>query len=228
MRSRYIIVLIVLVPFVPYFVEQYFLGRIEDPGLGTAVAVVLLIILVVWWVLRDSAERNGAVPYYLKILLVLFAGIGLPIYLFRSRGFGRGLLALTAAVCVGVLVIASSWMGAVAGEYAANVFDQTPARWSRCSGQDDASLDSRIESCTAMINSSRAWRHKKSNDALFHRGRAYYEKGDREHAIVDLRRAVENTVSPMTPGNVALNRAICDFSHQADLSVSFLCGRPRR
>jgi len=226
MRSWYIVLLMVLFPFVPYFAEQYFVGRIDPPlSVSDVVSSLMLIILLVWWVLRDSAERNLTVPYYLKILIVLIAVIGLPIYLFRSRGFKGGLLALAAAVCVGVVITTSGWIGAVAGEYTATFLDQTPKRWSRCSGQDNVSLDSRIESCTAMINSLRAWRHKKSDDARFHRGRAYYEKGDRERAIADLRRAVEDTVSP---GKAALNRAICDFSHQVDLSVSFLCGRPRR
>ena len=77
MRSRYIIVLIVLVPFMPVFAEQYFLGRIESPSVGAYASGLPLIFLVVWWMLRDSAERNVSVPYYLKILVVLIAGVGL-------------------------------------------------------------------------------------------------------------------------------------------------------
>jgi tetratricopeptide (TPR) repeat protein len=225
MRSRYIIVLMVPVPFVLVFLEQYFLGRIEDPSVGGFAGSILLIFLILWWVLRDSAERDVTVPYYLKMLLVLIAAIGLPIYLFRSRGFRGGLLAMAAAVCVGVLLIASAWIGAVAGDHAATFVDQRA--WSRCSAQADISLDSRIEGCTTLIDSWRRPRHRKSAEALFQRGRAYYEKGDRERAIADLKRAVEDTLSPRTPENATLNRALCDFSHQAELSVSFLCGRPR-
>ena len=125
---------------------------------------------------------------------------------------------MAAAVCVGVLLIGSAWIGAVAGERAATFVDQRS--WSQCSGQDNGSLDSRIGGCSALIDSSRAWKHRKLNDALFQRGRAYHEKGDRERAIADLTRALRSQMS------ATLNRAICDFSHQAGLSI-FLCGRPR-
>lgn len=101
MPSRYIILLMVLVPFLTLFAEQYFLGRIESPSVGAVAAVFLLIFLNVWWVLRDSAERNVTVPYYLKILVASGAVIGLPIYLFRSRRLAGGLLAMAIAICIG-------------------------------------------------------------------------------------------------------------------------------
>ena len=220
MPSRYIILLMVLVPFLTLFAEQYFLGRVESPSVGAVAAVFLLIFLNVWWVLRDSAERNVTVPYYLKILVASGAVIGLPIYLFRSRRFPGGLLAMAIAICIGLLLIASAAMGALVGEQAATFFDQTPKHWSRCSGQDNVSLDSRIASCTTMIDSLRAWKHKKSADALFQRGRAYHEKGDRERASADLTRAYGMRMDPK------LEKAICEFSHQADLSI-FLCGARR-
>jgi len=69
-----------------------------------------------------------------------------------------------------------------------------------------------------MIDSFRAWKHKKSADALFQRGRAYHEKGDRERAIADLARAHDT--------DRKLEKAICEFSHQADLSFVW-CGRRR-
>jgi hypothetical protein len=100
---------------------------------------------------------------------------------------------MAAAVCVGVLLIASAWIGAVAGDHAATFVDQRA--WSRCSAQADISLGSRIEGCTTLIDSWRRPRHRKSAEALFQRGRAYYEKGDRERAIADLKRAVEDTLS---------------------------------
>jgi len=53
---------------------------------------------------------------------------------------------------------------------------------------------------------------QKSADTLFQRARAYHEKGDRERAIVDLTRAYSR--------DPKLERAICEFSHQADLSLS--------
>jgi len=85
----------VLVPFLTLFAEQYFLGRIESPSVGAVAAVFLLIFLNVWWVLRDSAERNVTVPYYLKILVASgavhwTANLPVPVAQVRRRSAGNG------------------------------------------------------------------------------------------------------------------------------------------
>src|SRR5262249_13662910 len=158
---------------------QYFTGRIEHGALDF-VSALLLFFLGLWWTIRDSAERNVALPDYLKLLLVVITIVVLPLYLFRSRG-GRGaLLSTFAATSIVALYCVSFTAGRIAGERSASFVDQKT--WNRCAAGGSLSPDSRIESCTTLIELQRAWKHQKRTAAHYERGLAYHEKGDRNRA----------------------------------------------
>ena len=65
---------------------QHNLFRITDVlGLG---------ILIFAWTYYDSIERNQPISPRLRILLVIFGAFALIYYLFKSRGFKNGLIAI--------------------------------------------------------------------------------------------------------------------------------------
>lgn len=47
-----------------------------------------VLILGVWWCFTDAAERDYRVGEFTKFLLILFFTIGLPTYMFQTRGIG--------------------------------------------------------------------------------------------------------------------------------------------
>ena len=96
--------------------------RIES--MAAVGAGFLLIFLIVWWVLRDRAERNVTVPYDPGMLVALIAVIGLPFYLFRSRRFAAGHLAMTSALCIGLLGTVSATMRCVGGRATTREIEQ--------------------------------------------------------------------------------------------------------
>ena len=70
-----------------------------------------LLILGVSWCFTDAAERNYRMGRLMSLLLILFLGIGLPIYFLRTRGFGafKALaftLLLVGAMCTCMFVAA--------------------------------------------------------------------------------------------------------------------------
>ena len=58
---------------------------------------------VFWWYHADSTERNYKRPIWLNIAMVGITILGLPYYLFRSRGLRSGALAI---LCAAGLVVA--------------------------------------------------------------------------------------------------------------------------
>ncbi len=81
-----------------------------------------LLILGVSWCFTDAAERNYRMGRLMSLLLILFLGIGLPIYLFRTRGFGafKTLAATLLLVggmitCVVVAAFVTLYVGNAAG-----------------------------------------------------------------------------------------------------------------
>ena len=81
-----------------------------------------LLILGISWCFTDAAERNYRMGRLMSLLLILILGIGLPIYLLRTRGFGAfKSLAFTLLLiggmfaCMFVAAIATAYVGNAAG-----------------------------------------------------------------------------------------------------------------
>jgi hypothetical protein len=50
------------------------------------------VLLIFWWYRLDAAQRGFKRPRWLGPAIVLLPIVGMPVYLFKSRGFARGLL----------------------------------------------------------------------------------------------------------------------------------------
>jgi hypothetical protein len=95
------------------------IGLIRFPTLSTALSVINMLGCGVWmlaWIKADSRERGYALHRRFPLIVVVFGIFALIYYLFRSRGFLRGLagvayfllfsiLTLITAVVAGSLVL---------------------------------------------------------------------------------------------------------------------------
>ena len=144
-------------------------------GLGVA-----LIALTCWWASYDGAERNVRPPYAHMILLYI---TGLPYYLFRSRGFIKGLVATIIAVAIWTVPLS---LGAYAGWYAARYGPLASTEWKQCF--NGASHDGIITNCTAVIASTQDSETRGS--ALGRRALAYYQRGEYEKSMADYTQAI--------------------------------------
>lgn len=70
-------------------------------------SIIVYGVLVLGWCYYDSLERNESLGLGLRGIIVLLGVIGLFIYLLKSRGLKRGLLAIGLAllVCVGIVLV---------------------------------------------------------------------------------------------------------------------------
>jgi len=144
-------------------------------GLGVA-----LIALTCWWASYDGAERNVRPPYAHMILLYITR---LPYYLFRSRGFIKGLVATIIAVAIWTVPLS---LGAYAGWYAARYGPLASTEWKQCF--NGASHDGIITNCTAVIASTQDSETRGS--ALGRRALAYYQRGEYEKSMADYTQAI--------------------------------------
>jgi hypothetical protein len=73
-------------------------------------------ILVLGWCYYDGLERNKPIGAGFRILIVIFGGLALFVYLIKSRGFSQGLRSIGKAllVCAGMLVVMFVSAGATA------------------------------------------------------------------------------------------------------------------
>jgi len=71
-------------------------------GLGYSLSFILLVIAqlvaTIYWCKADAEQRNFEFTIGQGVLIFLFAIIGLPNYLLKSRGFGKGLIAIIYAL----------------------------------------------------------------------------------------------------------------------------------
>jgi hypothetical protein len=111
-----VVILAIVSTFAAAFIEQFVSGTAR---LYAAIGVIALpTALACWWVFLDARER-GLSPRRFIYFTAFIVVLGLPYYLFRSRGFGGGLLALFLAICIFVLPdAAGSYFGEMSGAYA--------------------------------------------------------------------------------------------------------------
>ena len=88
----------------------------EDTALDFIVGLPLLI-LGIAWCFTDAAQRDHRIGRLMGLLLVLLFVVGLPIYLFQTRGFGAFKSLLLLAVLIGAM-LACLFVTAVASLYA--------------------------------------------------------------------------------------------------------------
>lgn len=77
--------------------------------------VLLSAYAIYWWYVVDRRERKFRTGTFQNIGVAVFAIVGLPVYLIRSRGWARGALATLGALGVLICVAALSYLGELAG-----------------------------------------------------------------------------------------------------------------
>jgi tetratricopeptide (TPR) repeat protein len=179
-RTLLMIAAAVVLDFGLTFAMEFF-HRPDTEKIGVSVGLgVALIALTCWWASYDGAERNIRPPYAHMIVLYV---TGLPYYLFRSRGFVKGLAAIIIAVAIWTV---PSSLGAYAGWYAGRNGAFASAEWKQCfNGTTD---DGIIANCTALIASTQDSATR--GNALSKRALAYYHRGEYEKSLADYTQAV--------------------------------------
>jgi tetratricopeptide (TPR) repeat protein len=190
MRKHIIVIFMIMLPFIAEFA-----GYMARPR-GAYVLVYIVealafFVLLYWWVIRDSAERNLKTRTGLIAHIILVPFTGLPTYLVRTRGVKGGMI----ATGVAVVILASSIPLGPLGYSAAYYLDVGwwDGAWRRCTGQDGASPDLRIDGCSALIHSG--WMHTPRNIAIayYNTGIAYGDKGEYGRAITNYDQAIQHS-----------------------------------
>ncbi len=187
MRKHSIVIFMILLPFIAEF--SGYMARPRGAYVFIYIVEVLAFyVLLYWWVIRDSVERNLKTRTGLIAHIILMPLTGLPTYLFRSRGVKNGLIAIGVAVAV----LASTIPLGELGESAARYLDVGwwDKAWQQCAGKDGSSPDLRIDGCSVLLNLS--WMHTPRNIAIayYNRGIACGEKREDERAIADYNQAI--------------------------------------
>lgn len=90
--KRWIYAIAAVAFFANGMLNQYFFWNREITPLDFFFGFFSLF-LVFWWYRIDSRQRGFRPPRGLSLVIVLLTIVGLPYYLFKTRGFARGLLA---------------------------------------------------------------------------------------------------------------------------------------
>jgi len=122
LRSKYAaLALLALVSFAGPFLETAITGGVESMGKWEIGETLVALALVFWWYHLDKAENGYRAGPLMNGGMLLVMAIAMPIYLVRSRGWKRGLLATAlAAACAAVSFglgelgeVASAWLSRV-------------------------------------------------------------------------------------------------------------------
>jgi hypothetical protein len=95
--------------------EAAILRRVEPFGSAALIQGVLSAIAVYWWYYLDRRERQFRTGAFQNMAVAVIGLIGLPVYLFRSRGLGRGALATGLAFVALIVSGLLSYAGELAG-----------------------------------------------------------------------------------------------------------------
>ena len=102
------LIVLALLSFASPALERVVTGRVELlSGFGMAETLLSLVVLF-WWFHLDKAEHDYRAGKLMNAGVLLLAAVALPIYLIRSRGWRRGVIAIGVALLflAGTLVLA--------------------------------------------------------------------------------------------------------------------------
>ena len=112
-EKREIIILVFIFSAVSTFFTHLFdkTGLEQIIGLAAAISIGFFIL---WWCKIDSLERSYELKPGFRILIVLFGAFALIFYLFKSRGFRNGLVAVSYALLIFIgLIIINTFITAI-------------------------------------------------------------------------------------------------------------------
>ena len=116
MRSKTVALgLLAVVSLLGPFLETLVTGGVEPLGRWEIGETVLALILVFWWYHVDKAERGYRAGPLMNGGMLLVMALAMPIYLVRSRGWKRGVLASLVAIALYLVLYglgeAGEWLG---------------------------------------------------------------------------------------------------------------------
>lgn len=109
------LILLFAASFVVPLGEAVILKRIEPMGEGAVIQTALSAIAIYWWYYLDKTERAFRAGTLQNMGVAVISVVGIPVYLFRSRGFKRGILASLVAFVTLVTSGAVSYLGELIG-----------------------------------------------------------------------------------------------------------------
>jgi hypothetical protein len=92
--------------------DQVFVDDRSSDRLLTTGSAVIAVVLIAAWCHYDSWQRSYTIGTPLRILILLLAAIGVPVYLLRTRGW-RGLISIVLAGAFLGLMIVLEWAACV-------------------------------------------------------------------------------------------------------------------
>ena len=116
MRSKTVALgLLAVVSLLGPFLETLVTGGVEPLGRWEIGETVLALILVFWWYHVDKAERGYRAGPLMHGGMLLVMALAMPLYLVRSRGWKRGVLASLVAIALYLFLDglgeAGEWLG---------------------------------------------------------------------------------------------------------------------
>ena len=104
MRSKYVaLALLALVSFAGPFLETVVTGGVESMGKWEIGETLVALALVFWWYHLDKAEHGYRAGPLMNGGMLLVMAVALPVYLVRSRGWKRGVVAALVAAALAAL-----------------------------------------------------------------------------------------------------------------------------
>jgi len=98
LRSKAVaLALLALVSFFGPFLEMLVTGRVEPYGTWEIVETLVALALVFWWYHVDKDQHGYQAGPLMNGGMLLVMALAMPIYLIRSRGWKRGMLAIAIA-----------------------------------------------------------------------------------------------------------------------------------
>ena len=114
-KHRALVILVVAL-FVTSAGEILIFGRPMDTAnaytFGTA---LLTVFLIYWWYVLDKRERQFPAGMVQNVGIIFLSPIALPVYLIRSRGWGKGLVATLGAVVMFLVMGSAMYLGELMG-----------------------------------------------------------------------------------------------------------------
>jgi len=93
--------------------EAFFAVRRHHNPLN-APLLALYAFLIFGWYHTDSDQRGFRRGFVMNFLIMMLAAVGIPVYMFRTRGFAHGLIGVGWALLMLLAFISTATLGAIA------------------------------------------------------------------------------------------------------------------
>jgi hypothetical protein len=92
------------IAFVSSLATWVFAGEGLAYSISFILTAVAQLVAIIYWCRADAEQRNFEFTFGQRLFIILFALVGLPFYLIKSRGFANGLIATGYALLFWILM----------------------------------------------------------------------------------------------------------------------------